>query len=96
MRRGQQRSERTDPENGFTKQELLEASGLSSKSFDNIRKAARVRGPNHGGLNWVFSLDDVVSFIHRAESGNFTERGAPAAKLLREYLGERGIRVPEK
>jgi hypothetical protein len=62
----------------FTKQELLEVSGLSAKTFDVIRKAARVRGPSHGGLNWKFSESDVVALIQRAGSGSFSERGGPA------------------
>jgi hypothetical protein len=95
MRRGQERGERLDPSEGFTKQELVEASGLSAKTFDTIRKAARVRGPNHGGLGWVFSIEDVFTIIRRAESGTFSERGAPAALAWRALLDEHGIEMPE-
>ncbi|MGE3109272.1 MAG: hypothetical protein AB7G11_04380 [Phycisphaerales bacterium] len=95
MRRGQTRS---DPANadgkGFSKQELLEGSGLSAKTFDTIRKAARVRGPSHGGLNWLFSIEDVHALIRRAESGTFTQRGAPAAKAWRVMLEDAGAATP--
>lgn len=93
MRRGQDPSSRLDPSDGFTKKELLEASGLSPKSFDTIRKAARLRGPSHGGLNWVFSTDDVIALIRRAESGSFSERGGPAAVAWRALLAEQGIEL---
>ena len=95
MRRGQERSDRIDPAHGFTKKELVEASGLSPKTFDTIRKAARVRGPNHGGLNWVFPVEDVFTLIRRAESGSFSERGGPAAIGWRALLRENGISMPE-
>jgi hypothetical protein len=90
MGRGQQL--RIDSATGFTKQALLEASGLSAKTFDLIRKAARVRGPGHGGLKWIFSAADVAALIRRAESGTFTEKGPPAAAAWRELLsgGARG------
>jgi hypothetical protein len=101
MRRGQDHrpthsESSSDPANGFTKQELLDASGLSPKTFDTIRKAARVRGPGHGGLDWLFSLADVVALVQRAESGTFTERGAPAAAAWRELLGQRGVSPPRR
>lgn len=78
---------------GITKQELLEAAGISSKTFDTIRKAARIKGPSHGGLSWVFSIEDVVALVKKAESGRFTERGEPAAKAWRALLLERGVRI---
>lgn len=93
MRRGQTR--RPDIF-GFTKQELLDACELSAKSFDTIRKAARVKGPSHGGLNHVFSVEDLIQIIHRAESGTFTDRGAPAAKSWRALATENGIFVPPR
>lgn len=93
MRRGQTR--RPDIY-GFTKQQLLDACELSAGSFDTIRKAARVKGPSHGGLNHVFSVEDLVALIHRAESGNFTERGAPAAKMWRAFAAEQGLKIPPK
>lgn len=69
---------------GFTKARLLEAADLSPKTFDLIRKAARVKGPSHGGLNWVFSRDDLRALIHCAGGGRFTERGpGPAAAWQR-------------
>lgn len=98
MRRGQSRDrhdEAGEAAQGFTKQELVEASGLSSKTFDTIRKAARIRGPGHGGLNWFFPLEDVITLIKRAESGKFTERGAPAAVAWRALLAEHGHRIDD-
>ena len=71
---------------GWTKQELMDAGGISAKTFDLIRKAARVRGPGHGGLNWVFSAAEVGELIRRAESGKFTERGAEAAAGWRRMV----------
>jgi hypothetical protein len=71
---------------GFTKEELLSSSGLSAKTFDMIRKAARVRGPSHGGLQWVFSPADVAALIQRAQSGTFTDRGPPAANAWQALL----------
>ncbi len=87
---------RNDPEYGFTKQELVDLSGLSAKTFDTIRKAARIRGPGHGGRNWVFSVEDVIALIQRAESGSFSERGGPAATAWRALLAEAGYEVEEK
>ena len=81
------------PETGWTKQELIDASGLSAKTFDSLRKAARVRGPSHGGLNWVFSIEDVIALIHRAESGQWTERGGPAGVAWRALLAEHGVEI---
>ena len=81
------------PDSGWTKQELLESSGLSPKTFDALRKAARIRGPGHGGLNWVFSAEDVAALIHRAESGQWTERGGPAGLAWRALLAEKGIEI---
>ncbi|HRJ48982.1 MAG: hypothetical protein KF787_12310 [Phycisphaeraceae bacterium] len=86
MRPGQTPRDTTHDASGFTKQELLDASGLSSKTFDLIRKASRIRGPSHGGLNWVFSRQDVESLIHRAASGRFSERGGTAAQGWRRLL----------
>lgn len=87
------KSNRNDPSQGWTKQELLDASDLSAKTFDSLRKAARIKGPGHGGLSWVFSIDDLIALIHRAESGQWTERGAPAAVAWRSLLAERGIEL---
>ncbi|GDX98327.1 hypothetical protein LBMAG48_07310 [Phycisphaerae bacterium] len=97
MRRFQPQNElpHEDPD-GFTKQELLDASGLSSKTFDLIRKAARIKGPGHGGLDWVFSLEDLKVLVHRAESGSFTERGDPAARAWRAMLEERGVKLDRR
>jgi len=93
MRRGQTRRPEVF---GFTKQQLLDACELSAKSFDTLRKAARVRGPSHGGLNHVFTVEDLVALVHRAESGNFTERGVPAAKAWRQLAVENGITIPPR
>lgn len=91
MRPSRHRSANPTPEEGLTKAHLLETSGLSSKTFDMIRKAARVRGPSHGGLSWVFSLDDVARMVRTAEGGRFTERGGPAGAAWRVMLSERGV-----
>ncbi len=86
MRRGQSiRPNDTDP-NAFSKQQLLDAAGMSPKTFDALRKAARVRGPGHGGLNWMFSRDDINALISKAETGKFTEKGGPAAEAWRLLL----------
>lgn len=76
-----------DTATGFTKEELLNSGEISSKTFDMIRKAARVRGPAHGGLSYVFTLDDVATLVLTAEGGRFTERGAPAAVGWRTLPG---------
>ncbi len=93
MRRGQVPRQHVD---GYTKAQLLEVAPISAKTFDTIRKAARVRGPGHGGLDWVFPLADVIAIVHRAESGTFSERGAPAAAAWRAMLTEQGVRVPPR
>ncbi|MBL8875540.1 MAG: hypothetical protein JNM86_07070 [Phycisphaerae bacterium] len=86
MRRGQtRRPNDTDPD-AFSKQQLLDAADISSKTFDAIRKASRVRGPGHGGLNWMFSRADIEAIIKKAGSGNFTERGPAAAEAWRLLL----------
>lgn len=86
MRRGQtRRPNDTDP-NAFSKQQLLDAADISSKTFDAIRKASRVRGPGHGGLNWMFSRTDIEAIIKKADSGIFTERGPAAAEAWRLLL----------
>lgn len=86
MRRGQtRRPNDTDP-NAFSKQQLLDAADISSKTFDAIRKASRVRGPGHGGLNWMFSRTDIEAIIKKADSGTFTERGPAAAEAWRLLL----------
>lgn len=91
MRRGQtRRPNDSDPE-ALSKQQLLDAAGISSKTFDNIRKAARIKGPGHGGLEWMFSKVEVEALIKKADSGLFTERGKPAAEAWRALLrGETG------
>lgn len=86
MRRGQSyRPNDHDPE-AISKQELLDAADISSKVFDSIRKAARIKGPSHGGLEWMFSRDEVQALIRKADSGLFTERGKPAAEAWRALL----------
>jgi len=95
MRRGQTRPVYVDPSLTFPKVLLVEVSGLSGKSFDTMRKAARVKGPSHGGLGWLFSVDDVIALIKRAESGTFSERGGPPAAAWRALLEERGLKGPE-
>jgi hypothetical protein len=79
----------------FSKKRLMEVSQLSSKTFDMIRKAARVKGPAHGGLDWQFSLADLHALIHTASGGKFTERGAPAAEAWRAMLEAEGLPTSE-
>lgn len=76
---------------GWTKQELMDAGGLSAKTFDTIRKAARVKGPSHGGLTHVFGVEDLISLTKKAGGGTFTERGAPAAKAWKALLAQAGV-----
>lgn len=102
MGRGQNSTRHTtDPADGISKQELLDAAStgpaasLSPKTFDLIRKAARIRGPGHGGHTWVFPIDDVIALIRRAESGGFTDRGAPAAAAWRSLLAQRGVLIDD-
>lgn len=78
---------------GWTKQELMTAGELSAKAFDRLRKAARVRGPSHGGLSWVFSAEDLVSLVRRAESGGFSESRAGTARAWRLLLRDRGMEM---
>lgn len=85
---------------GWTKQQLLEAipdehgGAISPKTFDTIRKAARVSGPSHGGRNHVFSVQDLITLIEKAESGRFTERGGAPAAAWRGLLKQVGITLP--
>ena len=85
----------TPPEEGISKEELIDAAEMSSKTFDMIRKASRVRGPGHGGLDYVFPYDDIKDIIRTSEGGRFTERGAPAAVIWRAMLADRGITMEE-
>jgi hypothetical protein len=87
------RDKSTRNTDGWSKQELLDAGGLSAKTFDSLRKAARIKGPSHGGLSWIFSINDLIALIQRAESGQWTERGAPAAEAWRTLLADRGIEL---
>jgi len=99
MRRGQ--TDRDDMygnavsgELGWTKGALMEAADISAKTFDLIRKAARIRGPSHGGLNWIFSVPDLITLVRIAEGGRFTERGKPAAEVWRGLMAEAGVKLP--
>ncbi len=93
MGRGQNIDPHSRNTHGITKQELCDAGDISAKTFDMLRKAARVRGPSHGGNTWVFTLEDIAMLIKKAESGSFTERGAFAAKAWRRLLEEQGIEL---
>lgn len=93
MGRGQNVDPNSLNQEGITKQELCDAGDISPKTFDLLRKAARVKGPSHGGNLWVFSFEDVAALIRRAESGSFTERGGFAAKAWRALLAEQGIEL---
>lgn len=79
---------------GWSKAELVEVSGLSPKTFDTIRKAARVSGPSHGGLKHIFDAQDLIALIQKAESGKFDRIGKPAAEGWRRLLTEAGLVMP--
>ena len=93
MGRGQNIDPNSRNQQGITKQELVDAGDISPKTFDMMRKAARVKGPTHGGLTWVFTFEDVAALIVKAECGSFTERGGFAAKAWRTLLAEQGIEL---
>ncbi len=80
---------------GWTKHELMTAGDLSGRGFDTMRKAARVQGPTHGGLRHVFSADDLIRLIDKAESGKFTINGATAAVAWRKFLSDANIAMPD-
>jgi hypothetical protein len=90
MRRGQ--SPRYDGP-GFTKKQLLEAASVSPKIFDSIRKAARVSGPPHGGLSWLFPPPDIRTMIAQARKKTQTDRGGQRIAQAWEDLLEG--RTPE-
>lgn len=79
----------------WTKAELIDAAAISPKRFDTIRKAARVKGPSHGGLKHVFSAMDLIALIQRAGSGTFSQTGKPIAEAWKTLLEEAGMRMPE-
>jgi hypothetical protein len=80
---------------GWTKHQLMSAGDLSGKGFDTLRKAARVKGPTHGGLRHIFSAEDLFALIQKGESGKYNIQGGPAAKAWRVFLAEAGIAMPE-
>jgi hypothetical protein len=86
---------RLPAEEGWTKQQLMEAADLSGKTFDTIRKAARVKGPTHGGLGYIFDEQDMFALIAKVESGRFSQIGPSAARSWRALLAEAGIQMPE-
>jgi hypothetical protein len=93
MRRGQERKPAVV---GITKSDLLDNCELSARGFDNIRKVARVTGPNHGGLTHTFSHEDIIRLIKTAEGGRFRDHptALKAARAWRAMLAERGVQVP--
>jgi hypothetical protein len=93
MRRGQ---ERKPAVLGLTKSELLDACELSARTFDTLRKTARVAGPSHGGLTHVFPNADVIRLIKTAEGGRYRDHPSAirAARGWRGLLTERGVHVP--
>lgn len=78
----------------WTKGELVDAAGVSPKTFDTIRKAARVKGPSHGGLKHRFSAMDLIALIQRVESGSFNRTGKPIGEAWRALLHEAGLVMP--
>ncbi|MBY0310883.1 MAG: hypothetical protein K2W85_02315 [Phycisphaerales bacterium] len=83
-----------DPGATWTKGVLIEAAKISAKTFDTIRKSARVPGPSHGGLTHPYSASDLIALIQKAESGRFSEIGAPIAEAWRPLLKEAGLVMP--
>lgn len=81
-------------EPGWTKHQLMEVGELSGKGFDALRKAARVKGPTHGGLRHIFGTEDMFALIQKAESGKYNINGGPAARAWRTLLAEAGIAMP--
>lgn len=79
----------------WTKGELVDAGGMSPKTFDTVRKAARVKGPQHGGLNHIFSALDLIALIQRAQSGRFSREGKIWAEVWIRMLNEAGLQMPE-
>lgn len=100
MGRGQNIEPTEVPDLGWTKQELMESGGISAKTFDLLRKAARVKGPSHGGLTHVYGVDDLVALVLKAEGGTFSERAGAAAAAWRALLEAERIymepRVPKR
>jgi hypothetical protein len=86
---------RLPAEQGWTKQQLMQAADLSGKTFDTIRKAARVKGPSHGGLGYIFDDQDLFALIAKTESGRFSQLGPPVARAWRALLAEAGVQMPE-
>lgn len=86
---------RLPAEQGWTKQQLMEAADISGKTFDTIRKAARVKGPSHGGLGYIFDEQDMFALIAKTESGRFSQLGPAVAAAWRILLKEAGIQMPE-
>ena len=87
--------DQTPQEPGWTKHQLMETGGISGKGFDALRKAARVKGPTHGGLRHIFGAEDMFALIQKAESGKYNINGGPAAAVWRVLLEEAGIAMPE-
>lgn len=88
MRRGQ--TAKRPASEGFTKQQLMEAANISANTFDRLRRAARIKGPSHGGLAWVIPFGDIQFLIRTAENGKHTEMGPPCALAWRQLLREHG------
>lgn len=91
MRRGQ--TAKRPASDGFTKQQLMEAASISANTFDRLRRAARIKGPSHGGLAWVIPFGDIQFLIRTAENGKHTEMGPPCAVAWRQLLREHGQEI---
>ncbi len=83
------------PRTGWTKGELVDAAEISPKTFDTIRKAARIKGPSHGRLGHVFDHQDMFALIQKVESGRFSVAGPSIAKAWRALLAEAKVVMPE-
>ena len=84
---------------GLDKRELMDSGGIPP-DLDLLRKAARVKGPSHGGLTHIYSADDVIALILKGEGGTFSERAGAAAAAWRALLEAERIymepRVPKR
>ena len=83
------------PTTGWTKGELMAAAGMSAKTFDTVRKAARIKGPTHGRLKHVFDEQDMFALIQKVESGRYSVMGPAAARAWRALLAGGKVVVPE-
>jgi hypothetical protein len=92
---GESESDESGSSSGWTKGQLVDVAGISPKTFDTIRKAARIKGPSHGRLKHVFDEQDMFALIQKVESGRFSVAGPTIALAWRTLLTEAGVTMPE-